>query len=248
MGKRDTRILELLGSAGSMEVAALAESLGVSQVTVRKDLDELQGLGIVRREHGLARLRSPDDVRGRLARHYEEKLAIARCAARMVEDGSTIMVENGSCCALVARTVAERCRDVTIVTNSAFIAGFVRDFPATKVVLLGGELQSDSQVTVGPLVGICARAFHVGLLFIGTDGYQGGGDFANSDLMRAQAVRDMAGQADRVFVVTESEKFGRSGVVSIGLPERPVGVVTDLRIPDAAREELAALGIEVLTA
>ncbi len=247
MGKRDAAILEVLGAEGRMEVAELARRLGVSQVTVRKDLDELQEWGVIYREHGAAVLRSPDDVRGRLARHYEEKLAIAQRAVEMVDDGSTVIIENGSCCALLARAIAEGRHDVTIVTNSSFIAGFVRDYPGTKVVLLGGEVQTDSLVTVGPLVGVCARNFHVGLMFIGTDGYQGGGDFANSDLMRAQAVRDMSAQADRVVVLTESEKFAQRGVISLGIGTKIAAVVTDGRVPDDVRDELFGQGVEVVT-
>lgn len=71
-------------------------------------------------------------------------------------DGSTVMVESGSCCALLARELADTKERVTIVTNSAFIANYVRDSTSVSCTLLGGSYQRDSQVMVGPLVRTCA--------------------------------------------------------------------------------------------
>lgn len=99
MPSRTNRILEILTERTRVEVSALAEELGVSQVTMRKDLTELERRHLIRREHGYAVLRSTDNVEGRLAYHYEEKRAIARRAAELVRDGDTVMVESGSCCA-----------------------------------------------------------------------------------------------------------------------------------------------------
>ena len=149
MPSRTNRILEILTERTRVEVSALAEELGVSQVTMRKDLTELERRHLVRREHGYAVLRSTDNVEGRLAYHYEEKRAIARRAAELVRDGDTVMVESGSCCALLVAQLAAERREVTVITNSAFIASSVRDDPTVRVVLIGGIYQKDSQVMVG---------------------------------------------------------------------------------------------------
>lgn len=78
MKKREPLILELLAENGRMEVSALAEKLGTSQVTVRKDLDALEKRGIIRREHGFAIFGGSDDLNNRLAVHYEEKTPDSR--------------------------------------------------------------------------------------------------------------------------------------------------------------------------
>lgn len=244
MGRRDNAILEILTSERRVEVTSLAERLGVSQVTMRKDLDSLVSRGIVVREHGFAELRSSNDIAGRLAYHYQSKVSIARRAAALVADGETVMVESGSCCALLAKALFEKPRDVTVVTNSAFIADYVRNMPAAKVVLLGGVYQKDAQVMVGPLVPLCANSFLVNKLFVGTDGYANG-TFTNADMLRAQAVHDMAERADRVIVVTESEKFEQRGVVPLDLAGRPVSVVTDDALSDETRSQLESDGIAV---
>lgn len=248
MKQRDTQILELLTQGKKLEVSALAQALGVSGVTMRKDLDRLEEKGVLKREHGYALLRSPDDLNSRLAYHYQRKVAIAQRAAQLVADGETVMIESGSCCALLAEQLAESRREVTIVTNSAFIAGFIRQKPGAQVVLLGGLYQRDAQVMVGPMVAQGAKGFWVGRLFIGTDGYTPGLGFTNSDHLRAQAVRDMAAQAGHVAVLTESEKFSRHGVVPLQLGSAIDLLVTDSGLPGEAAASLVQGGVEILTA
>lgn len=248
MSKRDATILEVLTSEGELEVSHLSKLLGVSEVTVRKDLDALQSKGLVMRRHGHAMLSNPNDVGGRLAYHYEEKLVIAHAAAALVPNGSTIMLESGSCCALLARELADTKEHVTIVTNSAFVAGYVRDSARVTCMLLGGAYQRDTQVMVGPLVRTCAQEFYVDRLFIGTDGWIEGVGFTNADQMRAEAVRSMADSAAEVVVLTESEKFGRRGAIPMRLPGKRLSVVTDSRLTPEWRESLEQSGVSVITA
>ena len=125
MNERCMRILDMVREAGSVEVSTLAEALGVSAVTIRKDLAQLEKERLLRRQHGSAVQISSDDVAYRMAFDYGPKRRIAQRAAAMVQNGETVMIESGSTCALLAAELAEKRRDVTIVTNSAFIAGYV---------------------------------------------------------------------------------------------------------------------------
>lgn len=249
---RENLILELLTAENRLEVSALARQTGVSQVTMRKDLDELERRGIIVREHGFAVLRSADDIQSRIAYHYEEKRRIAERAAELVKNGDTIMIESGSCCALLAEVLAERRKDLTIITNSAFIAAYIRGKCPFQIILLGGVYQPEAQVMVGPMVRLCVEGFFVKHFFIGVDGYSERTGFTNQDLMRAAAVRDMAQQAENVVVLTECEKFGRRGVVPLNLPQtvppQPRIVVTNRSIPEEALASLMARGIETILA
>ncbi|MCI6275124.1 MAG: DeoR/GlpR family DNA-binding transcription regulator [Coriobacteriaceae bacterium] len=247
MSKRDGRILEILTREHKVEVSDLAERLSVSSVTMRKDLDGLQEQGLVMREHGYALLANPNDVAGRLAYHYEAKLRIASRAAEFVSDGDTIMVESGSCCAILVRRIAETKKHVTIVTNSEFIVSYLRDYSSVEVVLLGGNVQRDAQVTVGPFVRLCAEQFLVDNLFIGADGWVDGVGFTNADQMRAEAVRSMAASAGRVVVLTESEKFARYGAVLMRI-EKPMAVVTDSDVSPEQRASVERTGVELIIA
>lgn len=246
MKNRTNKILELLTQENKMEVALLSEKLGVSQVTIRKDLDALEERGIVKREHGVALLCSTDDINGRIAYHYEEKKKIANAAAQLVHDGDTILIENGSCCALLADALTSLKKDLTIITNSAFIADYIRKKASFQVILLGGIYQPDSQVMVGPMVRQCVENFFVDLFFIGTDGYSSKVGFTNRDQMRAQAVRDMSSQAEQVIVLTESDKFSKHGTVPLNLGELVKTVITDTKISDATVAQLTSKHIHVI--
>jgi DeoR/GlpR family transcriptional regulator of sugar metabolism len=244
---RTSQILEILVEETRAEVTELSRKLNVSQVTIRKDLDELVQRGIIKREHGYAVLQSTDDMGTRIAYHYEAKQKIARKASTLVQDGDTIMIENGSCCALLADALTESHKDLTIITNSAFIASYIRGKANFQIILLGGIFQQESQVAVGPMVRQMAANFCVDLFFIGTDGFSVRNGFTNRDQLRAEAVRDMAAQAESVIVLTESRKFNHRGIVPLNLGDHVKTVITDSEIPEEANQALRLRGIEVIT-
>ncbi|ACA56601.1 transcriptional regulator, DeoR family [Clostridium botulinum A3 str. Loch Maree] len=242
---RHTKILELLTENKKIEVTKLSELLNVSQVTIRKDLIQLENKGLIVREHGFATLNSSDDINNRLAYHYEIKRRIAKLATESVMDGETIMIESGSCCALLALEIAQTKKDITIITNSAFIADYIRKLSNTRIILLGGEYQNESQVMVGPITRKCVESFFVDKLFIGTDGFSEVSGFTGKDYMRSETVRDMAKQANHVIIVTESTKFSQKGVVNLIATDEISSVVTDVNIPKECEEYLFSKNIEV---
>ena len=247
MSTRQLTLLESIVGAGRIAVAELAGIAHVSTVTIRKDLDDLEARGLIRRERGVAMLVSPDDPAGRLAYHYAEKVRIAAAAAATVNDGETVMIEAGSCCAILAEQISIQCTGITIVTNSAFIAQRLGAHPMVSTVLLGGEQQHDSRVLVGPIVELCARQFIVDRLFIGTDGFTPSLGFTARDYMRATAVRALASRAERVVVLTESEKLGRHGPVPLLDAHDVAALWTDSAAPDAQVDALTGSGVEVVT-
>ena len=247
MSTRQLTLLESIVVAGRIAVAELAGIAHVSTVTIRKDLDDLEARGLIRRERGVAMLVSPDDPAGRLAYHYAEKVRIAAAAAATVNDGETVMIEAGSCCALLAEQISIQRTGITIVTNSAFIAQRLGAHPMVSTVLLGGEQQHDSRVLVGPMVELCARQFIVDRLFIGTDGFTPSLGFTARDYMRATAVRALASRAERVVVLTESEKLGRHGPVPLLGADEVAALWTDSAAPDAQVDALTGAGVEVVT-
>ena len=199
-------------------------------MTIRKDLDQLENKGLIVRAHGFATLNSSDDINNRLAFHYDIKQKIAKLASLEVADGETVMIESGSCCALLALELAQTKQDVTLITNSAFIADYVRKVGKIRIVLLGGEYQKESQVMVGPMVRKCAETFLL-INFIGTDGFSEISGFTGNDYMRSETVRDLTRQANKVVVLTESSKFNQVGTVSL-LPIQNIhSVITDDGIP-----------------
>lgn len=246
MNKRHTQILDLLTQNKKMEVTKLSQILNVSQVTIRKDLAFLENSGIIVREHGYATINDSDDINNRLAYHYDSKQKIAKKAVESIQNGETVMIESGSCCALVALEIAQTKKDVTIITNSAFICDYIRKLSTVKIILLGGEYQNESQVMVGPMTRKCAEAFFVDKLFIGTDGFTRETGFTGNDYMRSEAVRDMAKQAAHVIIVTDSVKFNQKGVVNLIGLDRVDCVITDQGIPEDIEEYLLEKNIDVI--
>lgn len=246
MDERHSQILALISSKRRITVSELAQEVGISEVTIRKDLSLLEDRGLLRREHGFAAMVDTDDVSKRLAFNYNVKRTIAARASRDVEDGETVMIESGSCCALLAEELVSTHRDLTIITNSVFIASFIRHKSRSKIILLGGEFQKEAQVMVGPLIGKCLEYFWVDKFFIGTDGFNERGAMSG-DLMRAEAVRTMACNAKRVIILTEAKKFYRSGVVSLLPFERIDTICTDDSIDPAVLERLVSKNVKVVT-
>jgi len=236
--QRHTKILDLLSRHQRSEVSSLSELLGVSQVTIRKDLDMLEERGLVHREHGFACLNPTNDIGKRLAFNYDIKKRIAQEAAAMVEEGETVMIESGSCCALLAEELANEQKDVTIITNSVFIANFIRHAFRTKIILLGGFYQPESQVVVGPMTRKCGEIFFSDKFFVGTDGFMPGFGFTGKDHLRSQTVMDLAENARDICILTDSEKFFHQGVLGLMRLESISAVFTDDRIPPEIEKQL----------
>lgn len=245
MNNRQVKLLELVNTSGRIEVATLSDRLNVSQVTIRKDLALLEESGLLKREHGFAVMISSDDISNRLAFNYDVKRKIAALAAKIVENGETVMIESGSCCALLAQELANNKRDVTIITNSAFIASYIRKYPHIKIVLLGGDYQPESQVVVGPITRKCVEGFYVDKLFVGTDGFNEKAGFSGKNHMRTETVRAMAVNAKKVIVLTESTKFSKQGVVSQFKTNEVTTLVTDNEIPEGIKNLLQKNNVDV---
>ncbi|WP_333678892.1 DeoR/GlpR family DNA-binding transcription regulator [Muricomes intestini] len=249
MGKvedRQSRILEILSTNEKSEVRSLADLCEVSLVTVRKDLTELEERGLLRREQGYAILNDENDMRRRLAANHSIKIRLAKEAAVLIEDGDTVMIESGSCCILLADEISHTKRNVTIITNSVFMADYIGMAPNIHLVLLGGDYQSDSQAVVGPITRLGVQSFHVKYFFAGTDGYYSHTGFTGDNHLRVETLRDMARNAEEVVILTESCKFTRQGIV----PEFSLGeiqyLITDAGIPGDVEREIKEHGIQVI--
>ena len=247
MNARQTTILEILNREKRLPVAQLAALLQVSEVTARKDLTLLEHKGFLRREHGFASLEESDDVSKRISFNYETKRRIARLALSSVSDGETVMIESGSTCALLAEALVTDRRDITIITNSVFIASFIRDKRGAHTILLGGEFQNESQVMVGPMVRTCVESFYVDKLFVGTDGFNKRGAMSG-DLMRAEAVRAMAQNVKEINILTESSKFAKTGIVPLFSYEEISAVYTDERADQPMLDSMREKGVKVFVA
>lgn len=243
--QRQAKLVEIINKKKKVSVNELVEIFEVSAVTIRKDLTDLDEAGLIKRTHNYAELFDDDSISRKLSFHFKEKTEIAKKATDLVADGETIMIESGSCCAIFAKKLAETKKNLTIITNSIFIADYVRDLDV-QVIVLGGIYQSNSQVLIGPVLAESVKNYRVDKLFIGADGYSEEWGFSNKDPFRGEAVRHMASRANSVIVLTESHKFQNTGSLSLGLSGKVKTVVTDQNINKKAKDHLKASGIKLI--
>ena len=244
MKERHLEILRMVNEQERVSVKDLSETLNISMVTIRKDLEELESMGLLRRQHGFAAKGASDAIDSRMTVHYLEKKKIAQLAVSLVKPMETIMIESGSTCALFAQELAA-VNDVTIITNSAYIARNLRGVPTANVILLGGDYDVVSEVTTGPVTELCAKEYYVDKIFVGIDGYTEEEGFSNVNHTRCSTVRGMAKQADKVVVLTTSEKFGKRSVAKMFSSGEVYSVVTDSRLSKEYQEILKKNQIKV---
>ncbi len=246
MNQRQLKILEVLSEKKRADVNELSTLCNVSSVTIRKDLDLLESSGLLRREHGFAIVNSEDNINYRLAFGYQEKFEIAQKALAFVEPNETVIIESGSSCTLLALAIAKRNLNNTIITNSTFIARYLKDYPLTKIILLGGEYQPSSEAMVGPLLRDCIRNFNGSKLFIGTDGIDVKLGFTGSDYDRCEAVKAMRSQADQLFVLSQSYKMDKHAIYSLFALDEADYLISDNKMSKENKEVLESHGIQVI--
>lgn len=228
----------MVGDRGRMSVVELARLTGVSEVTIRQDLNLLEKQNFLRRAHGHALPLESDDVETRMMNNYPLKRRLADYAASQVSAGETVFIENGSCNALLARTLAEQ-KKVTLVTVSCYIAHLLKDTDC-EVILPGGIYQKKSESMVGPLTRKFLQQIHFTRAFIGIDGWQPDTGFTGRDMMRADVVNTVLGKGAQAIVLTDSSKFGALYPYPIGPDTALNRVITDDGLSSELRHQLAS--------
>jgi DeoR/GlpR family transcriptional regulator of sugar metabolism len=241
--QRRARILAELERRGSVKVSELVALLGVSDMTVRRDLDALQRTGELQKVHGGATRRSErtTDEPGfavKSARERLEKEAIAVRAAALVEPGAAVAVSAGTTTHALARHLAA-VPGLTVVTNSVRVAESLHAAAGRDTtVLLTGGLRTPSDALVGPLAIDALRSLHADVVFMGVHGMDVATGFTTPNLMESETNRALVACANRMVVVTDSTKWGVRGLSSFAALHDADVLVTDTGLAEEAREEL----------
>jgi DeoR family transcriptional regulator of aga operon len=241
-------ILEALAGQGSVDVAGLAEQLGVSAATVRRDLVQLERRRLLSRTRGGAvssNVTYELPLRSRAGHAREEKRGIARAAIEHLGDARVVGLTGGTTTHEVARRLAES--ELTVVTNSISIAADLAVRPNLKLVVTGGVARAESYELVGPLAEATLAGLHLDVVFVGVDGVSSAGVSTHHEV-EAHTNRSLIRRASRVVVVADASKLGRVAFAEI-CPLGDVDVlITDARVSAEQREELEAAGVEVVAA
>ena len=221
---RFAQIQQMLHADHAVTIGELTERLGVSEATVRRDLDALQRAGVVQRTHGGAVAASmrelPYPSRGE--REVDEKRAIARAAVQEVREGQTLFVGGGSTTLHLAAQLIDL--DVTVVTNSLPVASELASGRACQVIVIGGALRVPEQSMIGPRAVEAIRTYRAATAFLGVPALDSEHGFtADGD---AEAATDLAfmEMAQRTVVLADHTKLGRVATTHV-VPLSAIDVV-----------------------
>ncbi|MGQ9554490.1 MAG: DeoR/GlpR family DNA-binding transcription regulator [Anaerolineae bacterium] len=251
--QREAEIVRLLANAqaGALRVSHLSEMLGVSEMTVRRDLVDLEQRGLVRRIHGGAMhisntllLEKSFSDRGR--EHQAEKTAIGREAASYVKDGSVVIIDAGTTTLQVARHI--QARNITVVTNALPVATELAGREGVSAILLGGNLKGPELCTVGPITTASLSQMAADLLFLSAAGFSLERGLTDPDLREAEVKRAMMKAARQVILVCDSSKYQLVNFAHIAPLNSINTLITDPGVPLEAQQAMRTLGIHLVLA
>ena len=226
---RLSSILERLSDGGSVAASDLSRDLGVSQATIRRDLQLLERQRLLARTHGGAVAHGvlyELPLRYKSARHREEKRRIAAAAAERIADGAAVGLTGGTTTTEVGRALAGR-ENVTVVTNALNIASELAVRPNVKLVVTGGVARSESYELVGPLAERSLEELNLDIAFVGVDGIDPDAGLTTHHEIEAHTNRALIDRSRFVVVVADSSKIGRVGFARICELSRIDELITD---------------------
>lgn len=241
--QRQDMILDEVRRTGAVQVSDLVQRLGVSDMTIRRDLDTLAARGEVEKVYGGATSvldRSTDEPGFEAKSVYqpEEKKAIALRAAEMIRPGTAMGLSAGTTTWTLARHLDD-VADLTVVTNSVRIADVLQQRGRTdRTVILTGGVRTPSDALVGPVAVRALQSLHLDVVFLGVHGMSTRAGFTTPNLDESETNRALARTANHLVVLADHAKWSTVGISTIvGLDEADV-LITDDGLPDEARATL----------
>ena len=244
--ERRTAILDILKRLGRRRVADLAHELGVSEVTVRQDLDLLEKQGLLRRTHGGA-IQSPPIGFERTfqleeAAFQEEKRRIGNAA--LVGAGETIILDVGTTTTEVARNLRDQ-KGLTIITNALNIAMLLEESLDITVIVTGGTLRAKQHSLVDPYGCCVLEQINADLAFIGASGISAEKGITNSNIAEAEMKRAFIRLAGRRIVVADSSKIGNVALAKVADLGEITQFITDKQAEPSQIAMLRSEGLKV---
>lgn len=251
--ERQHAMAQLVTEKRRLSVAALAQEYAVTTETVRRDLSQLERLGLVRRVHGgavpagsLATIEAALDERATI--NIVEKDAIARAAlSQLPPSGSTILIDAGSTTARLASALPADIA-LTVFTHSVPVAGRLIALPQVELHLLPGRVRSTTQAAVGSDTVAALSRVRADTAFLGTNALSRRHGLSTPDSDEAATKAALVASARRVVVLTDSSKLGQESAIRFAALSEIDCLVTDDGITTDERAELESLGIEVVIA
>lgn len=244
--ERRRQIAELVILHGTVRVGELIQLFGVADETIRRDLDRLSKDGILTRTHGGAVAARTETAYARRAeRQMPAKEAIGRLAAKLVPNGSAVILDSGTTMEHVARALS-RHSDLMVITNALTNALELLDSPGITVVLTGGLVRPVTRGSVGDLAVATLKGLRVDRAIIATAGWSLTGGLTYPKFEEVAVKRAMMEAADEVILVADHTKYGHDSLVHVAPLSAVQRIVTSPGLTPEQQAEIREHGIELL--
>lgn len=243
-------VVELLRSRGSVAVAELETRFGISLMTARRDLAELERLGLVRRTHGGAVLPAmsghEDSFATRLEADVAAKERLADASGALLPAGASVYVDSSTTSFIAVRRLLRGKLRCTLLTNSLPVMDLVcgSDAPEVELVGVGGALRTLTRSFVGPQSVHCVRAHFADYALFSVRGVTDGGYLTDPDPLEAELKRAMVARARHPVLLLDASKLGRAAL-SVVAELSDVRTIIGTDIDDGALARLAGSGVDV---
>lgn len=248
---RKARLIDLIKEKGEITVNELSKALDVTGTTIRKDLSELENLGMIVRTHGGALLPSHTKVEWNFIQksqqHVEEKSVIAKKALEFVKPGDSVILDSGTTTLAMAREMKKmKLLPLTVVTNNFFIA---TELVGTGIdlIVLGGIVRENSFSLIGAFSEENIKKIYADKAFVGATGFSKDG-FMTPNINEAKIKSLMISQSSESFVIVDSSKFERPSFAIYATFDQIDHVVTDWKISNESKSILLNSGLDLIIA
>jgi DeoR/GlpR family transcriptional regulator of sugar metabolism len=252
IAERHSRLQELLARKGMSDLETLSTELGVSQSTVRRDIEHLEQRDLVRRTHGGVVWIGEKNVPvrpyafdQRLGDRVDSKQLIARAARSLVQPGQTVLIDGGTTTFYLAQELLGL--HLQLVTNSLPIANLFLDDDNIELILTGGLMYPRYGVLLGPMAESSLEAIHTKTVFLSVAGIHEG-TLYNQNLLLVQSEQRMMKQAQQVILLVDSGKFGRQALARLCRLDEIDVVVSDAGLSESFRQQVREAGCELVIA
>ncbi len=245
INERRDEIIRILSNADYVTVDEFSRQLGVSKVTIRSDLSEMEQRGLLFRTHGGAMIPEHGTIRtisNTLKEFALEKARIAKTASTLIEDGMTVLVDSGSTTVQLVNYLTGK--DITMVTNSLLAIEMAKDDPSIEVLVLGGSLRRSSLGFIGPMGNLAVSQIHADIMFLGASGYTNDCIYC-TNLVEGEIKKEMMKVSDKVVFMTDSSKYGKKAFSSVSNWD-DIDVFVSDAIESTLHDRLTNRGVEVI--
>lgn len=251
--ERKDFITEMIQKNNVVKVTTLSEILNISEVTIRRDLKELEQAGLLRRTHGGAMKITSAAFEPRIGElereHVKEKKAIARAAYEFISNNDALIIDSSSTAALLAHLIKVGDKqNITVVTNSFKTAWDLMDAENIELIHTGGQLRKNIYSSIGAIAESALKSIRVDKAFIGINGIDFDEGCTTPNMFESQIKQAMINASKQVFMVADSSKFNKTYLSIVCLLADVDYLITDSGISAECKERASEAGIELVVA